>query len=476
MITLSARALGLLLDSWRDDSTRPAYVALADRVRLLVLDGRIALGTRIPAERELATQLDVSRTTVSAAYAHLRDSGYLASTRGSGSVARLPVGGPRVPVDHEPGMLDFSKASLPAIPALAQAAPAAAALLPAYLGDSGFDPVGLPELRTAIAERFTNRGLPTDPEEIMVTIGAQHAIALLARTLIARGDRVLVETPSYPHAMEALQNAGARLVGVTVTTDDGWDEAGLEQAIQRTSPTVAYLMPDFHNPTGRSMSDALRQRIADLAAQSGTTLIIDETISELAIDPVAAHPPFAVHADRGARIVTVGSVGKSLWGGLRVGWIRAERSLIQRLVRNRAAGDLGTPILEQLTVTQLLPSYDEILAIRAQQLREGRDLLADLLRDRMPEWQVPRPAGGLTAWVGLGAPVSSQLTLAARNEGLQLAAGPRFGIDGAFERFLRIPFSYPRADLERAVDALERAWMSLGRYPVQEPGELAAVV
>jgi DNA-binding transcriptional MocR family regulator len=476
MTLLSARSLGLLLDAWRDDAARPAYAALADRVRLLILDGRIPLGTRIPAERDLAAQLGVSRTTVTAAYAELRVAGYLESTRGSGSVARLPRATTRPPVDAAPGMLDLSKASLPAMPQVADAAGWAARELPAYLGESGFDPVGTRILRQAVAARFTARGLPTDADEIMITIGAQHAIALLARTLVGRGDRVLVESPSYPHAMEAMQGAGARLVGVNVSTEDGWDEAGLEQVIQRTSPTVGYLMPDFHNPTGRSMSDALRAKTVELAARAGTTLIIDETITELAIDDVVAHPPFAVHGEPGSLPVLIGSVGKSLWGGLRVGWIRAERPLIQRLVRNRNAGDLGTPVLDQLLVAKLLEQYDDILAVRKQQLRSGRDLMIELLEERMPEWRIPRPAGGLTAWVGLGAAVSSQLTLAARNEGLLLAAGPRFGIDGAFERFLRIPFSYPVDVIERAADALERAWHTVGRYPMADAGELAAVV
>src|SRR5882757_7613868 len=88
MSTVSARVLATLLEGWRDAGT--AYAALADRIRLLVLDGRVAPGTRLPAERELAAQLGVSRTTVTAAYAELRDAGYLLSVRGSGSVAQLP--------------------------------------------------------------------------------------------------------------------------------------------------------------------------------------------------------------------------------------------------------------------------------------------------------------------------------------------------------------------------------------------------
>ena len=476
MVSLSARLLAQLLGDWRATDSGAAYFALSERVRLLILDGRIALGTRLPAERELAATLDVSRTTVTAAYANLRDADFLSSTRGSGSVARLPHSAPRAPEETRSDVLDFSKATLPSYSGLAAAMTRAAELVPAYLGGSGFDTVGLPVLREALADRYTARGLPTSPDEILVTIGAQHAIALLARVLVARGDNVLIESPSYPHAIEALRDAGGRLRGVNVSTDGGWDANGMEQVLRRSSPTLGYLMPDFHNPTGQSMPDELREQVVQLAASVGTVLVADETMTELAIDGPVHTLPFAAHGHPGSRPVLVGSVGKTLWGGLRIGWVRAERSIIQRLVRARTSGDLGTPILEQLIVADLLRDYDAVLESRRAQLREGRDHLLAQLAARIPEWSVPRPEGGLTVWVNLGTPVSSQLTLAARNEGLLLGAGPLFGIDGAFERFLRIPFSHPTDELDRAVDALARAWQTVGRFAIPEHSELGALV
>jgi len=446
---------------WRASGV--AYAALADRIRLLILDGRIASGTRLPAERELAAHLEVSRTTVAAAYADLRKIGYLVSVRGSGSIAQLPFTVP-VAIEPQPGFLDLSKATMPAIPEVLAAARLAAEQLPAYLGDSGFDLVGLPILRQALADRYTARGLPTDPDQIMVTLGAQHAIALIARTILARGDRALIENPTYPHALDSLRAAGARIAPVSVSTDEGWDMVAMEQVIQRTSPSLGYLMPDVHNPTGRSMTDEQKQHVLGLAARHGTTLIADETMAELALDGDGGALPFAAH---GAAIL-VGSVGKTVWGGVRIGWIRADRTVIQRLVRARFSGDLGTPTLEQLVVANLLPDFDAILESRRAYLRAGRARLETLLRDRLPDWHVPHAGGGLTAWVGLGHPVSSQLALAARNEGLIIAAGPRFGVDGAFERFLRVPFSYSADETERAVDALAAAWAVVARHPMPE--------
>jgi len=472
-MNLSARALDLQLGRWRALAGTPAYAALADRIRLLVLDGRLALGTRLPAERELATHLGLSRTTISAAYAELRDSGYLESVRGSGSVVRLPS---RAAVPHDlvapPEFLDFSRATLPAVPRVTAAAERAAALLPSYLTESGFDPLGLRALRQALADRYTARGLPTDADQLMITVGAQHAIGLVARTLLSRGDRALVESPTYPHASESLRAHGARLVPVAVTTDEGWDEPGLEQAIQRTSPTIGYLMPDFQNPTGRSMPVEQRARVGALAAQQGTTLIVDETMGELGFRDLRVDAPLTVPfaasvADAAAaRIVTVGSVGKTVWGGLRLGWIRTDHELIQRIARVRYSSDLGTPILDQLVVLELLGDYDRILADRRAYLRAGRDHLLTRLRDRLPSWELPEPDGGLTLWINIGAPLSSQLALAARNEGLVIAAGPRFGMNGVFERFLRVPFSHPPELIDRAVDALAAAWRGVARHPV----------
>ena len=222
---VSSRALGVLLDSWRASSS-PGYAALADRIRLLVLDGRLSVGTRLPSERDLAGHLGVSRTTVAAAYAALRDAGHVTSLRGSGSVVRLPdqarVRSTR-PADED-DVLDFTKAAMPAVDGIAEAAQRAAGRLGAYLSEPGYDTVGRPVLREAVAARYRARGLETSADQIVVTLGAQHAIALLARVLVGRGDRAVVETPGYPHAFEALRAAGARLAPVSVTVEDGWDE------------------------------------------------------------------------------------------------------------------------------------------------------------------------------------------------------------------------------------------------------------
>lgn len=486
MATFTARALASMLGEWRpasrSGSPLPLYEALAERIRLLILDGRITLGSRLPAERLLAEHEGLSRTTVASAYARLRELGYLQSLRGSGSVARLPVlvDGRATGIGErpEPGILDFSKATMPAIPLVAEAAREAVELLPAHLGETGFDALGLTAVRQAIADRYTARGLPTTADEVMITLGAQHAIALVARTLLSRGDRVLVESPSYPHAVEALLAAGARLTTVPVTTEDGWDQDALDQVFPRTAPALAYLMTECHNPTGRTMPPEQRRRLLRAAAATGTIIVDDETMAELGFaEGSRPLPPLALGAeDAGADVVTLGSVGKSIWGGMRLGWIRASAELITRFAAARLTGDLGSPILEQLVLLRLLEHYDRVLAARRDELRAGCLLLTAELRRRFPEWSVPDVQGGLSVWVNLGAPVSSQLALAARAEGLLIGAGPRFGLDGAFERFLRLPFSHPASVTLPALDLLERAWASAARHVSRGSDDALAVV
>lgn len=244
-------------------------------------------------------------------------------------------------------------------------------------------------------------------------------------------------------------------MGVPVTTHDGWDLDRAEQAFARTLPVLAYLMPEFQNPTGRSMSPTERAVIAAAADRSGTLVIVDDTIADLAIDHRDRAEPFGAGD---APIIRLGSLGKTVWGGLRIGWIRADAATVRRLVSARAVHDLGTPELEQAVAEALLPRLDEIAAQRAHLLAQGRDAATGALRERIPQWRVPDVDGGVSLWVELDAPLSSGLVMAARAHGLYLSAGSRFAVDGGYDRHLRVPFTAPADTLVRAVSILERVW------------------
>lgn len=451
---ISARALAAALGGWR--TREPAYEALADSIRLLCLDNRLAPRTALPAERELANALQLSRSTVAAAYRSLRETAHIASVRGSGSVTLpLPRRDPGRTFAAE-GMIDLQQASPPAWPGLAGIISEVAAGAAALVSRVGYDVLGSLELREAIAAHYERRGIPTSPAEVLVTTGAQSAIHLVASVLLGRGDRVLIETPTYPHAADALRRSGARLVGVPVTTDAGWDLDRAEQAFARTLPVMAYLMPDFQNPTGRSMEPAERLAFVAAAERAGTVLVLDETTADLDIDRGPAPAGF-VGADP-AGVVRIGSLGKTVWGGLRVGWIRAEGDLVRRFVAARPAHDLGTPEFEQAVAAALFDDFAAIAAQRSALLRTGRDALTAALRSQLPSWRIPRAPGGVSLWIELDAPLSSALVMDVRSRGVLLSAGPRFSVDGGHDRHLRVPFTAPPDDAVRAAGLLAESW------------------
>lgn len=468
---ISARALAEALGGWR--GAGPAYEALADGVRLLCLDNRLAPATALPAERELATALSLSRTTVAAAYRSLRDTGHIESLRGSGSVT-LPV------ARNDPGryeaddtIIDLQQASPAAWPGLPAVVSEVAQDAPALVARIGYDVVGDPTLRSAIAERYVRRGLPTDPDQILVTTGAQSAIHLIASILLTRADRVMIETPTYPHAADAFRRVGARLVGVPVDPEGGWDLERAAQTFARALPTLAYLMPDFHNPTGRTMTSVEAATFVEGARRVGSVLVLDETTAELDIDRRGTAAPFPDDD----RIIRVASLGKTVWGGLRVGWIRAAPDIIRRLAAGRPVHDLGTPEFEQAIAARLVPRLDEISVQRGDLLRAGRDSLVAALRRTFPEWEVPEPSGGVSLWVGIGHPLSTPLVMNARARGLALSAGSRFAVEGGHDRRLRLPFTAAPPTLERAVDILRTAWDDVrGGGSVAARDELSTVV
>jgi DNA-binding transcriptional MocR family regulator len=457
-LTLTARRLAELLGEL--DRVGPAYREIADRLRLLVVDGRVVDGTRLPSERELATALRVSRTTTTRVYAELRDAGLLLSRQGSGSVVRLPLtvssASSLIVTPEDAGTIALTYAAPIGPPGLARAFSAAAARLPGLLATTGYLPDGLPVLREVLAQRYTDDGLPTDPEQIVVTSGAMGAISLLARTLVTPGQRVLVEGTGYPHAHESFAAAGARLSPLPV---DGspWDTDALTSVLAGSPHRAAYVVPDFHNPTGAVMSDAERTTWARELRRHDVVPVVDESLRELNLDGIELPPVFAAYDPRA---LLIGSSSKSYWGGLRVGWIRAPRDAVMPLVQARMMDDLGSSAFDQLVLSELLVEGGQTAAAGRARLRAARDhLLAELARE-LPEVRATCPAGGLSLWVTLPGRMSSRLTTAAARRGLLLTPGPRFFTRAgtAGERHLRLPYNQSHETLTEAVVRLRAAY------------------
>lgn len=464
-VDLLTRELG----NWRTSShSGPAYQGLADAVRLLIVDGRLPVGARLPSERALADALRVSRTTVTAAYTQLREDGYLNARRGARSTTALPVA-PAVRAGTAPASVSLAAAAL--------SAPAAAVMdafgeatgdLAPYLHTPGHELFGIPALRQAIAERYCERGLVTEADEVMVTTGALHAIGLILATYVQAGDRVLVEQPTYHGALSAMTTSGVRPVPVAMT-EDGWDLDALRAAVHQLSPSLAYLIPDNQNPTGMTMPASDRKRLARIISETRTRTIIDETILDMWLDEPTPGPVAAEVTSRRDLVLTVGSMSKSFWGGLRVGWIRAERATIATIAALRPSIDMGTAVLEQLAAARLLARREELLPERRDILRGRRSRLLALLGEHLPDWQPGPGAGGMSLWVRLPAPMSTALSAAASRFGLDLPAGPRFGVDGTLERFVRVPYALPEDQLTEAVELLARAWHSVTGSSAREP-------
>lgn len=438
----------------------PAYLGLAEGLRIVITDGRVPVGVRLPSERDLTAALGLSRTTVTRAYAELRERGFLVSRQGSGSVAALPASrglrGDHLlpPGDLPEGKIDLTCAAPAPGPGILAAYQRAVAQLPDYLAGTGYYPSGLPVLRNMVAERFTARGLPTTPDQVMIVPGAMSGVSIAARALLARGTRTLIESPTYPNAIATMRHSGGRLIPSPVGREDA-DADDLIGAIRQSRPEAAYLIPDFHNPTGHLLGDENRERVAAACAAAGTTAIIDESMVELALDGQAMPAPFARHA---ADSITVGSLSKPFWGGIRVGWLRAPHARMDEMFRARLSLDLGTPLLEQLVAADLMSNHDALIEHRRSQLRDSRDAAMTALAEHLPTWQVQPPTGGLNLWCELPVSRSSDLVRHAADRDVLLAPGPSFAPAGGLDGFIRIPYTQPASILLDAIARLGEAW------------------
>lgn len=459
---LPARRLSGMLGKRAGD--QPAYTWLSEGIRQLVANGRVLHGTMLPSERELVAELGMSRTTVTRAYQELRERGFAEARQGSGTRIRIPggeIGGGTEPLavgvqeTLPPGGIDLTCGAPTAPLGLASYYERALDQLPGYIGGMGYYPMGLPVLREAIAEDYTRRGLPTGPEQVIVTAGALSGVATAARAVLARGARVLAESPSYPNSVTSLRQHGARMTALPIGPE-GSDVAGIEAALGRGDIGAMLCLPDFHNPTGTLLDNEGRERWARALVRHGVQGIVDETNAELWLDE---RPPVFPMAKYAEGLITVGSASKTYWGGLRLGWIRAPRALVGAINQVRATVDLGAPVLEQLVLNLLIRERSGLDEPTRASLRKSRDWLHGALGAELPEWRIQKPGGGMSLWCNLPAPRSMALVAQARKTGLVLSPGSTFAVDDhGLDHWLRVPYALDREQLGQALPLLVRAW------------------
>jgi DNA-binding transcriptional MocR family regulator len=471
---MDAKTMASVLGVWsggRGSLQRRLTEALMQAVR----QGGLAPGVRVPSERALADALAVSRTTVVAAYDALREAGWFESRHGSGTwvragspaiaLARAAAQATAPPASPLFGLLvdraahDVIDLGLGSPLPLTDLAPDRFVLpadeYTALMHDRFHYPVGLPALRQAVAACYSRDGLPTRPDQVLVTHGAQHAIALVAALCLQRGDAALIEDPTYFGAIAACRTAGARLVPLPVKAG-GVPPATLRDRLTATAARLVYLTPSCQNPTGATMGDAARREIARIAADTATPIVDDRTLADVVIDgPVA--PPLAVHAPE-APILTVGSLSKLIGPSLRIGWVRAPEPIVHRLAALKAAMDLGSPLIAQAIAARLVGSTDEARRLRRRQLKPRRDHLVSELRRHLPDWKFTVPAGGLFLWVRLPDGDAREFAQVALRHGVVIIPGPAMSAEEQHGRSIRITYLWDAGTLTTGVARLAAAW------------------
>ena len=478
---VTAAGLVELIAPWATGAD-PLNEQLADALTRAIEIGLLPPGTRLPAERELARELALSRTTIVAAYDRLRLAGLARSRQGSGTrvAARRPglfaltptapedtdteaplrigdvawANGVGLAPDH-PDAIQLTIGALPAGPAVAASVETALREdVPALLGEMGYDPFGLPRLRVAIAGYLGRLGVPTDPDQILVTNGAQQAVHLVASQIAGPGSAVVLENPTYIGAIDAFRTTGNRLLPMPVDADGPRVEvAGLLAA--NAPVRLAYVVPTYHNPTGATMPEARRRALAASAAELGFHVVEDLTPdTSLGLD---VPPPIAAF-DPGERVITLGSLSKIAWGGLRIGWIRAPRPDVDRLVAGKIVADHATSLITQAIAARVLERVDEVVAGTRTAAAERRTIITDALRARLPEWEWDAPEGGLSLWVRLPDADAVQFSRLAARHGVIVRPGPLASPDGGFRDHIRIAYGSDPARLDEAVDRLAAAW------------------
>lgn len=474
-------------------STGPLYERLSHRLAALCRDGDLAAGARLPSERSLAADLAVSRGTVVAAYGVLAERGVVDRVQGSGTVVRAGAGATRVVLGPgstarvmDPGVAprdDRAAATIVDLgPAHVDCSPVVREEMALLSGDPrideitdghGYEPAGLPALRAAIAADYRAQGLAVDAHQVVITTGGQQGLSLLAGCLIEPGDAVVTESATYFGALDAFQAAGARIFGAR-SDSHGVDPEDLARVVARVRPSAVYLTSCYGNPSGALLSPERRRAVVRMLAEAGVPLIDDRITARLSLGRA---PAGLMATEPGAgEVITLDSLSKVAWGGLRVGWTVTSPGLARSIARARMPADLGGPMLSQLLALRLLPRMDEMVVGRVVQLRRHLSLLTDALDRHLPSWSPPDPDGGTTLWVRLPSGSATAFAEVALRAGVRVVPGPTMSVGDGFDDHIRMSFSRPEHDLAVGAQRLALAWRRFDPHHVAVEPALTAVL
>jgi DNA-binding transcriptional MocR family regulator len=276
---------------------------------------------------------------------------------------------------------------------------------------------------------------------------------------------VVTEEATYGGALDIFRSAGARLYSAR-SDDDGVIVADLQQVVARVRPALIYLVPTYNNPTGTVLSARRRQGVIDIARRFHLPVVDDMVLSHLPLDGQPTPPPLAHYAETGPAdrrtdlVITVDSLAKIFWGGLRIGWLRASPGLVNRLARAKTITDLGSSPVLQLVGSRLLDVMDETIAERTAELQAGMRRTTALLDRILPDWEYRTPRGGQVLWIRLPRGSARGLAAIAVRHGVRIATGPALSPGETFDDYIRVPYTLPEPLLVEGLCRLAAAWAS----------------
>ncbi len=305
---------------------------------------------------------------------------------------------------------------------------------------------GVLSLRERLAERATGRGAATDAANLLIISGAQQGLEMIAHALINPGETIITEQPTYIGALQAFTHYGAKYVSVPMD-DDGMQVEALPELIDKHHPKLIYTVPDFQNPSGRSLSQARRERLVEIADHYGLPIIDDSPYADIRF---ADEKPLSVKAIGGDSVIALRTLSKLIAPGLRIGWINARHELIVKLERLKQCLDLHTNTLGQYVMNTFLMRglfEPHVKSLRVAYKKKRDAMLTELDRTMPAAVSFTRPEGGLFLWVELPNDLdATDLLPRAVDQQVAYVPGAPFFPNGGGENCLRLSFSSARPD------------------------------
>jgi GntR family transcriptional regulator / MocR family aminotransferase len=393
---------------------QPMYEQIERTLREAIRDGRLAAGERLPSSRALATELEISRGVITAAYTQLLAEGYLETRQGApvrvargvrAQPAKAPAPSlqPRFAYDFTPGLPDLA-----GFPRERWLRSLRAAWRETALDALGYgDPRGVPELREALTQYLGRaRGAAPDPEHVIVCTGFRQGLSLICRWLRASGiEQVALEEPGWHAQRLIVEEAGLAVTPVAV------DEEGIDvDALQSTGADAVVVSPAHQFPTGVVLSARRRAALIEWADRGDRLIIEDDYDAELGRERVGALQGIAPD-----RVLYVGSASKRLAPGMRLGWMLTPSWLSWALISAKAIEDAGSETAGQLALADFIARGELERHLRRMRLRyrQRHERLVAALARHLPDWEHGPWTGGLHTSVGLPEPTDEPTLLAA---------------------------------------------------------------